>query len=312
MKPNYAHTQTQVIRLVPEGIPSNLNPVLEVVSGNVLDIGQILPVGRSSQVIGRDPLADLSLNDDRASRRHAAVSDLKKTGGTFAVKVKDLGSTNGTTINGKRVSEGWCQIGETIGIGDALILFRLEESTKIRDMATHLQLVSKDPLTNTYNRRAFDHFLKREHDAFRTKGRPYCLIMLDVDDFKKVNDSLGHPIGDEVLKRLTQTLTNGIRLTDMLARIGGEEFIILLSNQRSAGASILAERLRLAVAAMNLDDLHQGLRITISIGIAECSQAIGQAEDVYHVVDTAMLEAKRAGKNRTIVATVETDAPAPE
>ncbi len=303
MKPD--NTQTQIIRLTPDGAQPNLNPVLEVISGNVMDIGQILPVGRFPQIIGRDPLADLSLNDERASRRHVMISELKKIDGKSAIKIKDLNSTNGTTINGKPITEGWCQIGETIGVGGILVLFRLEDAAKVRNMGTHLQLISKDSLTNTYNRRAFDHFLNQEHEKFRASGRPYCLIMLDVDDFKKVNDTLGHPAGDEVLKRLTQTLFSGIRLTDMLARVGGEEFVILLTNQRSAGATILAERLRTAVSTMNLDDLRPEFRITVSVGIAECSQAIGRAEQVYQVVDSAMLEAKRAGKNRTIVAAVE-------
>jgi diguanylate cyclase (GGDEF)-like protein len=152
-----------------------------------------------------------------------------------------------------------------------------------------------DPLTGVSNRRYLDLRFPEELARSMRYARPLSCLMLDVDDFKAINDTFGHAVGDRVLKDVARVLRAGVRVTDSLVRCGGEEFVVLMPETDIGGARTAAERLRAAVAA--LPSGAEGLALTVSIGVAE-----GATEDLLVRADQAMYGAKRGGKNRVEVA----------
>ncbi|WP_051471224.1 GGDEF domain-containing protein [Patulibacter minatonensis] len=160
-----------------------------------------------------------------------------------------------------------------------------------------------DPLTGLANRRRFDDLLASAVDAAEREGRPLSLLALDLDHFKSVNDQYGHGVGDEVLKATAQALREAVRGGDVAARLGGEEFAVVLPHADVEGARILAERLRIAVGGLVVPAGDgREVRFTTSVGTATVS---GPTIDVPRLVasaDEALYAAKRGGRNRTVSA----------
>ncbi len=151
-----------------------------------------------------------------------------------------------------------------------------------------VELASKDSLTGLANHRTFHERLERETARARRSGDGLCLMVIDVDGFKQINDRDGHPAGDRVLAILASCLQRAARKEDVIARLGGDEFAWLLTNADIAGARIAAERLRAAVG-----DVHSG-RITVSIGVCDLESA-GDAEHLLRYADAALYWVKRHG-----------------
>ena len=165
-----------------------------------------------------------------------------------------------------------------------------------------------DHLTGLANRRRFERQLEREVARTRRFGRPFCLLMLDIDHFKRVNDTHGHEAGDDVLRRLANTIQVGTRGIDMAARIGGEEFAVLLTETDFERGLDVAERLRAAVKETEIPAVGS---VTVSLGLAEFNSATPDARALFAAADSALYEAKRAGRDR-VCCPVSPDAnPAP-
>jgi diguanylate cyclase len=164
------------------------------------------------------------------------------------------------------------------------------------------QLGMRDPLTALANRRAFDVNLTKEIADVRSRGTPMCLIMADLDHFKKINDNFGHPFGDRVLQRFGELLTKNIKGRDTAARIGGEEFAIILPQTTVGSAAVLVEQIRGKLEAQQWKNVQNGQQfsgITASFGIA----GLGEKEDAESLVnraDALLYEAKRGGRNRVV------------
>ena len=156
------------------------------------------------------------------------------------------------------------------------------------------RLASTDALTGLFNRPRLEEYLDQAEERFHRHGHPYALVMFDVDYFKQVNDTYGHERGDVVLQQLSRVVARGLRTTDILARWGGEEFMILAQDSDRAGAEQLAERLRAAVAA---ETFEGGLTVTISVGVAAIREEESRRE-VIQRVDGALYRAKEEGRNR--------------
>lgn len=153
-----------------------------------------------------------------------------------------------------------------------------------------------DALTGLLNRRAFDEALIRTVSAWRRRACPFSLVILDVDDFKLVNDQYGHAVGDDLLQQLASLLTRSLRDMDLLARIGGEEFAVVLPVTNASEAVVPAERLRQAVASRKFEIQGQNLAVTISAG----STSVQPNDDVASVIrraDAALYAAKASGRN---------------
>lgn len=161
------------------------------------------------------------------------------------------------------------------------------------------RLAITDELTGTRNRRYVRERLDQECERAARYDIPLSCIMLDVDDFKVVNDSWGHAAGDGVLKELCRRIHRHIRKVDLLARYGGEEFVVLLPQTGLAGAMLEAERIRKAIANAPFEQLPPGMRITASLGLALFNpETMEGGEDLLKAADTALYRAKSLGKNR--------------
>ncbi len=158
-----------------------------------------------------------------------------------------------------------------------------------------------DELTGVYNRRGLFTFGRREIQRARRFGRPLSLLMLDIDDFKEVNDRHGHLVGDQVLKGLARLLQRRTREVDLVARYGGEEFAVLLPETGLEDARRAAERLRREVAETPFQTQAGPLYITVSFGVAEVGPPIRRMEDLLQAADRGLYRAKAAGKNRVEV-----------
>ena len=158
-----------------------------------------------------------------------------------------------------------------------------------------IQLATKDPLTGAGNRRHLDNKLNEIVSGYQRTATSAAMLLLDLDHLKKVNDSHGHVVGDQILKRITEIINIRIRVTDNLYRIGGDEFVVILEGQTIDHAAHLAEQLRTLVEA---NELIAGQPVTVSVGIAEL-KANESAEDWLHRADEALYGAKRDGRNTT-------------
>ncbi len=157
-----------------------------------------------------------------------------------------------------------------------------------------------DALTQVANRKAFDRQIERIFELSKLSGEPACLVMVDADHFKRINDTYGHPAGDHVLKELAKACTKGFpRKSDVVARYGGEEFAVILPDTALTQALPLAERLLNTVRIMRLEYEGQELDITVSIGIAELRDQ-ATPDEWLKDADTALYQAKNNGRDRIV------------
>jgi len=165
-----------------------------------------------------------------------------------------------------------------------------------------LDLTKLDPLTRLYNRSYLETRFSEELERARRHGNIFSILMIDIDFFKKINDTYGHLCGDQTLRQLAKLLQQMVRTMDIVSRYGGEEFCCVLPETSAVNALILAERLRSAVEASDIIDGDKKLRITISLGVAEYSQERTTREDLIGAADAALYRSKHEGRNRVVCA----------
>lgn len=163
-----------------------------------------------------------------------------------------------------------------------------------------------DPLTKVYNRRYLDRRIKEEVARSRRYSLELSVLMLDIDHFKRVNDTYGHQVGDVVLSTLGSLVKTSLRELDVVARYGGEEFLVICTNTGIDGAALVAERLRRLVESLQVEipdgaGGNQTIRISISIGVAGLNASIDSKDKLVQAADQALYRAKGEGRNRVIV-----------
>jgi two-component system cell cycle response regulator len=281
-------------KTIAPGRSGEVTATLIVLTGR-LPLGKAFLVGTGETVIGRSTGADIWVDDEGVSRQHAKLSAEKDV-----VTLLDLDSRNGTFCNGERVTRRALQDGDKIQIGSATVFrYSLQDSLdeamqrNLYDSATH------DGLTGIHNKRFFQESLEKEFAYCIRHRQPLALLMMDIDHFKQVNDTHGHPAGDHVLLQLAKKLTDATRTEDVLARFGGEEFVLLLRECPHTRALNIAERLRRTAEKLDLSFNHQGFHITMSVGVATLGENNFMAPDeLVEAADKALYAAKQAGRNR--------------
>jgi diguanylate cyclase len=161
-------------------------------------------------------------------------------------------------------------------------------------------MATRDELTSLANRRYMSDILEQEERRHNTQGLPVCIALIDIDLFKQINDTYGHAAGDEVLRKFAQRAQVALRTGDVLARWGGEEFLLLLPDTDLHAAEQILQRLQEQIASLDFSDIGNGMRVTFSCGLV----ALGEQEPIDEAVrraDHAMYRAKSAGRNRVVV-----------
>jgi diguanylate cyclase (GGDEF)-like protein len=186
----------------------------------------------------------------------------------------------------------WLRLAERLASQAAVAL----ENARVHDVVQRQAIT--DDLTGLVNRRGFGGALEAEIERARRFGEPLALILADIDDFKRINDMFGHPVGDVVLRSFAELLRSHVRDDDVTGRVGGEEFAILLPGTDAGEAATVAERMRrsLSTFAFPVSD-GQAVQMTSSFGIAELATSAG-ADDLLRAADEALYRAKSEGKNR--------------
>jgi diguanylate cyclase (GGDEF)-like protein len=261
-------------------------------------IGKLMHLENGLTTIGRAPDANIAINDSRISRHHSQIDVLGED-----VTIEDLGSTNGTFINGARINKKQkLTDGDKIQISSTTVFkFAFQDKTENIFHKELYKMAIIDPVTNIYNKRFFLERLKDEFSHAKRSKMGLSLLMIDIDFFKKVNDTHGHLAGDMLLHQLAKIVKSMVRGEDVLARYGGEEFAAILRGSKKDGAFNLAERIRLKVESSPLIFEEKKIPITISIGVASLDEVNKHSEldELIKDADEKLYQSKQNGRNRT-------------
>ncbi len=248
--------------------------------------------------IGRSNECFIVTPDASCSRKHAEFF-LASSGDVF---VKDLGSTNGTAVNGVRITAPkLLEVNDLIQVGDNTeFVYEQMRKSEAEAQVEIYEKATRDALTGIYNRQFFEDniiaIIKRRNAEQSGMG----LIIFDIDHFKKVNDTYGHPVGDAVIKEVGRRIPTMIRGDDIFARIGGEEFAIMLRTNDEALVAKMTERIRKVIEATPFHTDKGDLPIRISVGSAF---VVGPKKidypTLYEATDKALYEAKQSGRNQS-------------
>jgi two-component system cell cycle response regulator len=267
---------------------------LMVISGSAA--GKMFLISKEPMIVGRSTECDIYLDDEGLSRKHAQIEHDERRN----VVITDLDSTNGSYFNGSRITRHFLQDGDKIQLGSTTILkFSYQDSLDASFQEQQYHQATRDGLTQIYNKKFFlEHFGKQVSFALR-HNEITSLIIFDIDDFKAINDTYGHPAGDMVLRELAKIVSKRLRTEDLFARFGGEEFVIVLRDLGPQQAHVLAERIRRMVEVFNFMWENKAISVTISLGVATLSSAnFLSAEEMMKVADDFLYKAKRDGRNR--------------
>lgn len=266
------------------------------------ETGKRFVLDSHAMTIGRLADTEIFIDSPSVSRRHAELAMSSK-----AVTLRDLGSSNGTHVNDQRI-EGTVTLkdGDLIRLGKVFLKFYEHESLDALLHDRIYRMATVDAGTELFNRQYLTDVLKSEMKIARMTQRPLAVIYYDLDHFKQVNDSHGHGAGDLVLKESAGVVKGIVRKQDILGRLGGEEFIVVLPGTVLAEAADLAERIRAAVEghAFHLAFQEPGgrreltLRQTISLGVAQAAVDMKDPAELLDLADKALYRAKRGGRNQ--------------
>ena len=255
-------------------------------------LGRRVDIVDAPVLVGRSQEADLSIAHRSVSRQHCRIW---RDGDDY--RIRDLGATNRTRLIDAAIDEAVLSDGDHVVIGESILKFISRNSVEARYHEEIYQLATHDTLTELYNRRHFVEMADKEIARAVRHRRPLALCIIDVDLFKPVNDRHGHIAGDEVLRQIAAHLRQHVRSEDMAARIGGEEFAVLLQECGIEAAAGFAERLRQAIADAWFSPGGERQRITVSIGISVLNPARETRAALMAAADVALYRAKHDGRN---------------
>ena len=284
------------VPLSPGGVVDDACLVLIYPPG--ADLGKRFELLHPEVTIGRGQDCDILLDRDAVSRRHARISrgPIEDGGGW---RVVDLDSTNGSYVNDVPIRDHLLQDGDRLRIGNAIFKFLAGGNVETAYHEEIYKMTIIDGLTGAYNKRYFHEHLERELARIARSRRPLSLIMLDIDHFKRINDTHGHLTGDHVLKELAGRIRRRVRKDEVFARYGGEEFSVVLPETSHENAVAFAEKLRRLVEMDPFIFEEEPIPVTISLGVAAVSEDVPVAIFIKSA-DDCLYRAKRAGRNQVV------------
>ena len=272
-------------------------PMLLVCRG--LQKGRPIPVRQGTWTLGRGPVCDISVQGRGISRTHLRVEYSMETG----VVVSDAASTNGVFVNGTRIDRRALRDRDVVQLGPETVLrFMYSPACEMDIRVRQYENSIVDDLTGVHNRRFLMNSLDHEIAFAARHGQPLCLMLVDIDHFKEINDQRGHQAGDAVIKQLARRISDSMRGEDIFARVGGEEFAILTRGLDPTAAREAAERVRTLVEARPFEWQGSDITCTISVG----GSIVGSQEtlDVSTLLgraDEQLYRAKETGRNCVVI-----------
>lgn len=274
------------------------------------DAGRVYSLHSKELVVGRGIDAEVHIADSGVSREHARIflrSD--------ELWVRDEQSCNGTFVDGFRVSNARIEEGSLVQFGgNASFRYSVMTQHQCGVLQRLYDSSTRDSLTGAHTRRYFDEVLDAELAFAERHGQDVTALLIDIDYFKKVNDTYGHPAGDAVLREVVRRLRRSLRREDVLARFGGEEFVIMLRNTGQERALRVGERVRRAVAQRPMGADDTSIQVTVSVGCCTSTQSVPRtAKELLGLADSRLYQAKNGGRNRVVgsgpAVVVEADRP---
>jgi len=297
------NTDKTVIKLRKNGNDNNnksksLKLLLTIIEGNEVDFGKTFHFEKKKIKIGRKPSNDVVVNDLMISKFHCEIYISKDKDNNYKVELNDLNSTNGTYVNGELIDKKELISGDKIEIGKTILRVFFDDEYEENFHSKLFQIAVMDSLTGLFNKRYIFNEIENQIKISKRNKRYFSIIILDIDDFKKINDNFGHLAGDRYLKLISEKILSSLREQDIAGRFGGEEFIIILPETKEKGAFSVAERIRTSVEKAALKYKDYILKTTISGGVAEYGKHAKTRVKLLEIADKALYKAKKTGKNK--------------
>jgi diguanylate cyclase (GGDEF)-like protein len=247
--------------------------------------------------IGRSPECRLRVEDEALSRSHARITLVGEE-----YLLEDLGSLNGCFVGDRRVTKAVLHDGDRVRFGSTVAMrFQMVNDDEQRTLIRIYEAGLRDALTGLANRKQLEERLRSELSFAKRHGTELSVVMCDVDRFKSVNDDHGHLMGDAVLRHVAGVLAATVRTEDLVARFGGEEFVVIARATSLVGGAQLAERLRLALEQTSVRVGKVALRVTASFGVSSVqTESRPSAASLLSRADERLYRAKALGRNRVV------------
>jgi diguanylate cyclase (GGDEF)-like protein len=262
-----------------------------IISGE--DMGRRYELGNQEVSIGRADTCTICVPTDQVSRKHATIQGI--LGKYYIV---DNRSTNGTFVNEQKVERAKLMDGDQIRVGKTVLKYT-ESHVEQRYFEHVFNLATMDALTGALNKRYFDETFGKEVARAHQTEMPLSIVLFDIDHFKKINDTYGHPAGDAVLKNVAAAISAQLRDGDTLFRVGGEEFALVLTATPKDLAVQAAEATRGLIEGLVTEVTGARIAATLSLGVAQLRSS-EEPSALYQRVDARLYAAKRGGRNRVV------------
>lgn len=275
-----------------------LHAYLIVLAGT--NVGAVYRLGDQEITLGRSKKAGIALDDTNISRAHASLTLLSQD----EVLLKDLGSTNGTFVGDERISKKILRDGDRFQLGSTTLLkFSVSDEVEESFQRQLYESSVRDGLTGLNNRKYFDERLEAEFTFAMRHGAELTLILVDIDHFKRINDTYGHQAGDEALRRIARSLKKNTRTEDVVARYGGEEFAVIARGINAEQGVQFASRLRVLIKATPVQIEGTTIHLSVSAGVATLTKGLFKTQvALIAATDRALYSAKAKGRDRVVLA----------
>ena len=284
-------------------LPGSSSPTLTILAGT--DVGRVFALDVGTVVIGRTAESEVHIAHESISRKHCEITVHNQN----QVLLRDLGSTNGTRVNDTDLSGTTRELhgGERIRLSKKVVLkFAFQDRLERGVQEDLYSSAVRDPLTGIHNKRFMQERLAHEVTYATRHGSDLCVLMFDLDHFKQVNDTYGHPAGDEVLVETARRVHNTLRSEDVFARYGGEEFVVIMRGIPLHEGEQASRRILKAIGERPFQAGTERITVTVSIGVAsfQSAQAVS-ASSFLAQADLLLYQAKEQGRNQVVSSTPE-------